>query len=76
MSEQIKHRKHEGGGLMASIGQSLTGPKFIETDEVSLFQYYLLHGAKDLAVVRPSKGIPGQPGITATGPCKSYRCSG
>ncbi|KAH7890823.1 Vps5 C terminal like-domain-containing protein [Phlebopus sp. FC_14] len=33
----IKHRKaelsHERGGLMASIGQSLTGPRFYETDE-------------------------------------------
>ncbi|KAF8630138.1 hypothetical protein AX15_003091 [Amanita polypyramis BW_CC] len=33
----IKHRKaelaHERGGLMASIGQSITGPRFHETDE-------------------------------------------
>ncbi|KIK98175.1 hypothetical protein PAXRUDRAFT_134722 [Paxillus rubicundulus Ve08.2h10] len=33
----IKHRKaeisHERGGLMASIGQTLTGPRFHETDE-------------------------------------------
>ncbi|KAH7907478.1 Vps5 C terminal like-domain-containing protein, partial [Hygrophoropsis aurantiaca] len=33
----IKHRKaesaHERGGLMASIGQTLTGPRFYETDE-------------------------------------------
>lgn len=37
---QIKHRKaemaHEKGGLMASIGQTLTGPRFHETDEVSM----------------------------------------
>ncbi|KIJ65594.1 hypothetical protein HYDPIDRAFT_174995 [Hydnomerulius pinastri MD-312] len=36
-SLDIKHRKaelsHERGGLMASIGQSLTGPRFYETDE-------------------------------------------
>lgn len=35
---QIKHRKaeiaHERGGLMASIGQTITGPRFYETDEV------------------------------------------
>lgn len=34
----IKHRKaeiaHERGGLMASIGQSIVGPRFHETDEV------------------------------------------
>ncbi|KAF8159458.1 Vps5 C terminal like-domain-containing protein, partial [Crassisporium funariophilum] len=33
----IKHRKaeiaHERGGLMASIGQTITGPRFYETDE-------------------------------------------
>ncbi|KAG6330139.1 hypothetical protein ID866_8949 [Astraeus odoratus] len=33
----IKHRKaesaHERGGIMASIGQTLTGPRFHETDE-------------------------------------------
>ncbi|KDR80722.1 hypothetical protein GALMADRAFT_241141, partial [Galerina marginata CBS 339.88] len=33
----IKHRKaeiaHERGGLIASIGQSITGPRFYETDE-------------------------------------------
>ncbi|KAI9454444.1 Vps5-domain-containing protein [Russula earlei] len=33
----IKHRKaelaSERGGLMASIGQSITGPRFVETDE-------------------------------------------
>ncbi|KAG2136254.1 Vps5 C terminal like-domain-containing protein [Suillus cothurnatus] len=36
-SLDIKHRKaelsHERGGLMASIGQTLTGPRFHETDE-------------------------------------------
>ncbi|KAF7308497.1 Beta-glucan synthesis-associated [Mycena chlorophos] len=36
-SLDIKHRKaeiaHERGGLMASIGQSLAGPRFFETDE-------------------------------------------
>ncbi|KAI0272519.1 Vps5 C terminal like-domain-containing protein [Gloeopeniophorella convolvens] len=36
-SLDIKHRKaeiaNERGGLMASIGQSITGPRFIETDE-------------------------------------------
>ncbi|TFK53424.1 Vps5-domain-containing protein [Heliocybe sulcata] len=36
-SLDIKHRKaeiaHERGGLIASIGQTLTGPKFYETDE-------------------------------------------
>ncbi|KZT20089.1 Vps5-domain-containing protein [Neolentinus lepideus HHB14362 ss-1] len=36
-SLDIKHRKaeiaHERGGLIASIGQSLAGPKFYETDE-------------------------------------------
>ncbi|KAG8220989.1 Vps5 C terminal like-domain-containing protein [Butyriboletus roseoflavus] len=36
-SLDIKHRKaemaHEKGGLMASIGQTLTGPRFHETDE-------------------------------------------
>jgi sorting nexin-1/2 len=35
---QIKHRKaeiaHERGGLMASIGQTIAGPRFYETDEV------------------------------------------
>jgi sorting nexin-1/2 len=35
---QIKHRKaeiaHERGGLMASIGQTIVGPRFYETDEV------------------------------------------
>ena len=34
---KIKHRKaeiaHEKGGLMASLGQSITGPRFYETDE-------------------------------------------
>ncbi|PBK99466.1 Vps5-domain-containing protein, partial [Armillaria gallica] len=29
----IKHRKAQSGGLMATIGQSLTGPRFSETDE-------------------------------------------
>jgi sorting nexin-1/2 len=36
-SLDIKHRKAEmangRGGLMASIGQSITGPRFVETDE-------------------------------------------
>ncbi|TCD71851.1 Vacuolar protein sorting-associated protein 5 [Steccherinum ochraceum] len=36
-SLDIKHRKaemaHEKGGLMASIGQTLAGPRFYETDE-------------------------------------------
>ncbi|KAI9458113.1 Vps5-domain-containing protein [Russula earlei] len=36
-SLDIKHRKaelaSERGGLMASIGQSITGPRFVETDE-------------------------------------------
>jgi sorting nexin-1/2 len=36
----IKHRKaeiaHERGGLMASIGHSIVGPRFYETDEVFL----------------------------------------
>ena len=27
---------HEKGGLMASIGQTLTGPRFHETDEASI----------------------------------------
>jgi sorting nexin-1/2 len=35
---KIKQRKaeiaHERGGLMASIGQTITGPRFYETDEV------------------------------------------
>ena len=35
---QIKHRKaeiaHEKGGLMATIGQTIAGPRFYETDEV------------------------------------------
>lgn len=39
-SLDIKHRKaeiaHERGGLMASIGQSIVGPRFHETDEVLL----------------------------------------
>ena len=39
-SLDIKHRKaetaHERGGLMASIGQSIVGPRFHETDEVFL----------------------------------------
>ena len=42
-SLDIKHRKaeiaHERGGLMASIGQSFVGPKFYETDEVSLLTF-------------------------------------
>ncbi|KAK0467060.1 Vps5 C terminal like-domain-containing protein [Desarmillaria tabescens] len=29
----IKHRKAQSGGLMATIGHSLTGPRFSETDE-------------------------------------------
>ncbi|KAK0188967.1 hypothetical protein F5146DRAFT_1104361 [Armillaria mellea] len=29
----IKHRKAQSGGLMATIGQSLAGPRFSETDE-------------------------------------------
>ncbi len=36
MKEKIKHRKAQSGGLMATIGQSLTGPRFSETDEVHL----------------------------------------
>jgi len=39
-SLDIKHRKaetaHERGGLMASIGHSIVGPRFYETDEVFL----------------------------------------
>ena len=35
---QIKHRKaeiaQERGGLIASIGQTIVGPRFVETDEV------------------------------------------
>lgn len=38
---QIKHRKaemaQEKGGLMASIGQSIAGPRFYETDEVGQY---------------------------------------
>lgn len=30
---------HEKGGLMASIGQTLAGPRFHETDEVSITMY-------------------------------------
>jgi sorting nexin-1/2 len=34
---QIKHRKaeiaHERGGLMASLGQTIAGPRFYEMDE-------------------------------------------
>jgi sorting nexin-1/2 len=37
--DQIKHRKaeiaHERGGLMASIGQTIAGPRFYEMDEAS-----------------------------------------
>ena len=37
-TEDIKNRKaeaaHEHGGLMASIGNSIVGPRFYETDEV------------------------------------------
>lgn len=32
---------HEKGGLMASIGQTLAGPRFHETDEVSMMMYTL-----------------------------------
>lgn len=43
-SLDIKHRKaeiaHERGGLMASIGQSIVGPRFYETDEVTLSNIY------------------------------------
>jgi len=42
---QIKQRKaemaHEKGGLMASIGQTLAGPRFHETDEVRMIVYTL-----------------------------------
>lgn len=45
-SLDIKHRKaelaNERGGLMASIGQTLTGPRFNETDEVSCSAYSLV----------------------------------
>ena len=38
---QIKHRKseiaHERGGMLGSLGQVLTGPRFHETDEVHLY---------------------------------------
>lgn len=38
IGRQIKHRKpapsQDKGGLLASIGSSLTGPRFHETDEV------------------------------------------
>jgi hypothetical protein len=41
---QIKHRSRDvvnpvqaGGGLMATIGSTLTGAKFIENDDVRLF---------------------------------------
>ena len=44
-SLDIKHRKaeiaHERGGLMASIGQSIVGPRFYETDEVRLSNIHL-----------------------------------
>ncbi len=37
---QVKHRKaeiaQERGGIIASIGQTIAGPRFYETDEVSL----------------------------------------
>lgn len=40
----MKHRKtdsaHDRGGLIASIGQSLTGPRFHETDEVGTWLYW------------------------------------
>lgn len=35
MKDKIKHRKAQSGGLMATIGQSLAGPRFSETDEVN-----------------------------------------
>ena len=38
---QIKHRKseiaHERGGMLGSLGQVLTGPRFHETDEVRAY---------------------------------------
>lgn len=47
----IKHRKaemaHERGGLMASLGQSIVGPRFHETDEVfSMIVCALFLGSK------------------------------
>jgi hypothetical protein len=67
---QVKHRKaelaQERGGIIASIGQTIAGPRFYETDEVSL---YYLGAAKSLSlnfrlscpVVRPAESIFGQP---------------
>lgn len=45
-SMHIKHKKAERGGLMASIGHSIVGPRFYETDEV--FLSTPLHCSRDL----------------------------
>lgn len=62
----VKHRKaemaHERGGLMASIGHSIVGPRFYETDEVfyRLSAYRFCELTYDAVVVRPTKGLFGQ----------------
>ena len=56
---------------MATIGSSLMGPRFYETDEVLIFQIYLQHhtGARAPAVNARSTALPPQyvlPTLTAT----------
>ena len=45
---KIKHRKaelaHERGGLLASFGQTIAGPRFYETDDVCILYLGFIRG--------------------------------
>lgn len=72
----IKHRKaeiaSEKGGLIASIGQSFTGPRFYETDEVRFYFVFIVDSGMDgrltlpgCVVVRQTESLPRQPRVPA-----------
>ena len=79
---QIKHRKleNERAGLMASIGSSITGPKFYETDEVIyasrlISVLILMHVNTTPAVVRQKEILSRSIRITVAKPCQGHRGS-
>src|SRR5271170_2249338 len=68
---QVKHRKSENerAGLMASIGNSITGPKFYETDEVMYIENFDPAAfLRTLAVVRQKEVLSGSTRITIAEP--------
>lgn len=58
---------------MASIGQTITGPRFHETDEVRLVSTCRTQPNIFCSVVRQTKGVFRQPRVSASWPGESHR---